>query len=77
RAHPTPSWSHRSFESSRGASRQRDPVEHRFGHMRQGLGSHRNPTATQAKGRAARGDLNRSLHGGSRANHNRTSRKGN
>ncbi|CAN0391578.1 unnamed protein product, partial [Ectocarpus sp. 12 AP-2014] len=23
RAHPTPSWSHRSFESSRGASRQR------------------------------------------------------
>ncbi|CAB1103904.1 unnamed protein product [Ectocarpus sp. CCAP 1310/34] len=45
--------------------------------MRQGLGSHRNPTATQAKERAARGDLNRGLHGGSRANHNRTSRKGN
>ncbi|CAN0500677.1 unnamed protein product, partial [Ectocarpus sp. 12 AP-2014] len=38
-----------------------DPVEHRFGHMRQGLGSHRNPTATQAKEGAARGDLNRGL----------------
>lgn len=55
----------------------KDPVEHRFGHMRQGLGSHRNPTATQAKERAARGDLNRGLHGGSRANHNRNARAGN
>eukprot|EP00752_Nemacystus_decipiens_P015949 g14254.t1 len=53
-----------------------DPVEHRFGHMRQGGGSHRNPTAAQAKERAARGDLNRGLHGGSRANYNRNARKG-
>lgn len=44
--------------------------------MRDGLGSHRNPTATQAKERAARGDLNRGLHGRSRANHNRNARKG-
>ncbi|CAM9626003.1 unnamed protein product [Pylaiella littoralis] len=53
-----------------------DVVENRFGHMRDGLGSHRNPTATQAKERAARGDLNRSLHGRSRANHNRNARRG-
>ena len=44
--------------------------------MREGLGSHRNPTATQAKERAAQGDLNRGLHGGRRANYNRNARKG-
>lgn len=44
--------------------------------MRQGCGSHRSPDATQAKERAERADLNRGLHGGSRANYNRNARKG-
>ncbi|CAB1109281.1 unnamed protein product [Ectocarpus sp. CCAP 1310/34] len=44
--------------------------------MRQSLGSHSNPIAAQAKERTARGDLQRSLHGVSRANHNKNARKG-
>ncbi|CAB1101423.1 unnamed protein product [Ectocarpus sp. CCAP 1310/34] len=48
-----------------------DIVEHRYGHMCQCLGSHCNPTAAQAKERAAQEDLQRSLHGISRANHAR------
>eukprot|EP00752_Nemacystus_decipiens_P018315 g16431.t1 len=46
-----------------------DPAEHRLGHG--------HPTATQAaKESAARGDLNRGLHGGSQANFHRNARKG-
>ncbi|CAN0318150.1 unnamed protein product, partial [Pylaiella littoralis] len=61
---------------SRGAPRQRDILEHRFAHIRAGLGTLRNPTAAQAKERSVRGDLNRGLHGGSRANFNRNARSG-
>lgn len=53
-----------------------DILEHRFAHIRAGLGTLRNPTASQAKERAVRGDLNRGLHGGSRANMNRNARPG-
>ncbi|CAM9944583.1 unnamed protein product [Pylaiella littoralis] len=53
-----------------------DILEHRFAHIRAGLGTLRNPTAAQAKERSVRGDLNRGLHGGSRANFNRNARSG-
>ncbi|CAN0183468.1 unnamed protein product, partial [Ectocarpus sp. 4 AP-2014] len=53
-----------------------DVVENRFAHMRDGLGTHRNPTAQQAKERAALGDLNRGLAGKTRANWNRNARAG-
>ncbi|CAB1108720.1 unnamed protein product [Ectocarpus sp. CCAP 1310/34] len=52
-------------------------LEHRFKDVRAGLGTLRNPTAAQAKERSVRGDLNRGLHGGSRANFNRNARSGN
>ncbi|CAN0403028.1 unnamed protein product, partial [Pylaiella littoralis] len=63
------SWVERSISS-------RDILEHRFAHIRAGLGTLRNPTAAQAKERSVRGDLNRGLHGGSRANFNRNARSG-
>ncbi|CAB1100333.1 unnamed protein product [Ectocarpus sp. CCAP 1310/34] len=69
---PRRPWPH--FINQRNCGQ--DVIEHCFGHMRQGLGSHRNPTAAQAKERGARGDILRGLHGPCRANYNRNARKG-
>ncbi|CAM9805802.1 unnamed protein product [Pylaiella littoralis] len=53
-----------------------DILEHRFAHIRAGLGTLRNSTAAMAKQCSVLRDLNRGLHGGSRMNSNRNARRG-
>lgn len=45
-----------------------DINEHRFSHIRAGLGTHKNPTAQQAKQRSSVGDVCRALNGKKRKN---------
>ena len=48
-----------------------DICEHRFSHIRAALGTHRNPTAREAKKRSAVGDLCRATNGKRRRNASR------
>lgn len=63
------------FRPLRSCALVQDILEHRFAHIRAGMGTHKAPTSAQAFQASGRGDLCRMMHGKSRRNAGRSKGK--